>query len=358
MLFDAVGDIVEIAIITIFDQFQAQPIQEMVDTGHTRKATNMRTQFKQFLALAFVGTCMLVVSQTSWAQNLMTDPGFESGGTSYAPNPNPTGVPGWSVFQGAGIDPDPSAHSGFFDMAMHGAGGFNVPGAFEVFAATAGQTYTLSGWVYTPNVIPLGSNDFAILQLAWETGAPPNNYDVGANGNVGVNIGAPGTAAVQPAGSVPLPQGVWTFASVTGTAPAGTNSLGTFLLNIDADANAVFFFDDISLTLKQTLPGDYNNDGHVDAKDIGALQLALANIDLYESTYGVSNSDLTQIEALPGRGTGNLNNADLQGLINYLQAGNGSLSAVPEPSTLLLSALAFGFGLVLLRQRAGLQSHR
>ena len=49
-------------------------------------------------------------------------------------------------------------------------------------------------------------------------------------------------------GGVPLPQGVWTFASVTGIAPAGTNSIGAYMLDINADANADFYFDDMGLT--------------------------------------------------------------------------------------------------------------
>ena len=179
------------------------------------------------------------------AQNLITDPGFE--GQITAPNPNPTGVPGWANFNGASFS-QTYAHGGSWSLyTPAGAGGYSVPGTYQDFAASPGQTFTLSGWVYTPNALVTGANDFALLQLSFYTGAPPNNYAGGSSVNtVGVDVGVPG--GTPPANTVALPQGVWTFASITGTAGAGANSVGAYLLDINADANANFYFDDITLT--------------------------------------------------------------------------------------------------------------
>jgi hypothetical protein len=55
----------------------------------------------------------------------------------------------------------------------------------------------------------------------------------------------------------------------------------------------------------------------------------------------VTDTDLLQINQLPGESTNTLNNSDLQALLNYLIAGGGS-TAVPEPSTFVLAVLAFG----------------
>lgn len=175
------------------------------------------------------------------AQNLLTDPGFE--GQVTAPNPNPTGVPGWANF-GASFS-QTYAHTGNWSLyTPDNGGGYSVPGTYQDFAASPGQTFTLSGWVYTPNTLVAGDNDFAILQLSFYTGAPPNNYATGTGtGTFGVNVGDPAGG-----GGVPLPQGVWTFASITGTAPAGTASMGAYILDINADANADFYFDDMTLT--------------------------------------------------------------------------------------------------------------
>lgn len=200
----------------------------------------MKTTLKIKTAAAL--SCIGLLTLTIQAQNLLTDPGFE--GQVTAPNPNPTGVPGWASFGGAQFSTT-YAHSGSESLyTPDNGGGYSVPGSYEVFAATAGQTFTMSGWVYTPNVLPTLGNDFAIFQLSFYTGAPPNNYAVGSDGPaVGVNIGQPSGG-----GGVALPQGVWTFASITTTAPAGANSVGAYILDINADANADFYFDDMSLT--------------------------------------------------------------------------------------------------------------
>jgi PEP-CTERM motif len=190
-----------------------------------------------------MGVFTMAIVQSGSAQNLLTDPGFEL--QTSAPNPNPTGIPGWANFGGAQFSTN-YAHSGSWSLyTPDNGGGYSVPGTYQDFAASPGQIFTLSGWVYTPNVLPTLGNDFAIFQLSFFTGAPPNNYAVGADGPaVGVNIGQPAGG-----GGVPLPQGVWTFASVSATAPAGANSMGAYILDINADANADFYFDDMSLTV-------------------------------------------------------------------------------------------------------------
>jgi hypothetical protein len=88
------------------------------------------------------------------------------------------------------------------------------------------------------------------------------------------------------------------------------------------------------------LAGDYNNDGHVNTGDIAALELALTNARLYQSTYGLSSTDLMQIDQLLGKPAHALNTSDLQALLIYLKTGNGSTVTVPEPSTAVLALLA------------------
>ena len=181
---------------------------------------------------------------TAGAQNLFTDPNFAN--ETSAPNPNPNGALGWANFNGAAFaSPSFALGSANALYTPDSGGGYSVPGTYQVFAASPGETFTMSGWVYTPNTLVANDNDFAIFQLSFFTGAPPNNYAGGTGtGTFGVNIGDPngGTA-------VALPQGAWTFASVTGTAPAGTASLGAYILDINADANADFYFDQMSLTV-------------------------------------------------------------------------------------------------------------
>jgi PEP-CTERM motif len=201
-----------------------------------------KTHIKAMVAVACTGVLTLAMAQSSSAQNLLTDPGFEQ--QISAPNPNPNGVPGWANFGGATFLSTPLAHSGSYVLdTPDNGGGYNVPGSYEVLAASPGETFTYSGWVYTPNALVSGDNDFAILQLTFYTGAPPNNYGGGTGTTYGVNVGDPAGG-----GGIALPQGVWTQASITETAPAGTGSIALYLLDINADANADFYFDDMSLT--------------------------------------------------------------------------------------------------------------
>ena len=191
------------------------------------------------VSLSVVGILMLVLSQVSHAANLFTDPSAE--GQVGAPNPNPTGIAGWSFFSGAAFS-NAFAHTGTESVnTPGGGGGYSVPGTYQSFLASPGEQFTLSGYVYTPNLLVAGSNDFAILQLSFFSGAGYGNVADGPA--VGVNVGEPIGG-----GAVPLPQGTWTFASVTATAPAGATSVQAFGLNINADANANFYFDDLSLT--------------------------------------------------------------------------------------------------------------
>ena len=207
--------------------------------------TNVKIHIKTMAALAVGGVFTLAAGQSSRAQSVLADPGFELRLT--APNPNTNGVAGWANFGGAAFLSTPLAHSGQYVLdTPDGGGGYSVAGTYQVFAASAGETFVLSGWVYTPNVLLANANDFAIFQLSFFTGSPPNNYGGGSavGSAVGVNIGQPAGG-----GGVALPQGVWTYASVTATAGAGTHSVGAYILDINADANADFYFDDMSLTV-------------------------------------------------------------------------------------------------------------
>jgi hypothetical protein len=99
--------------------------------------------------------------------------------------------------------------------------------------------------------------------------------------------------------------------------------------------NETMYVDNLSAFYQ---PGDFNFDHHVDAKDIGAMEYALVNLNGYASANSLTNNDLLQIGDM--NSDRKLNNSDLQSLLNMLKSGGGSLGAVPEPSSIVLFALS------------------
>jgi hypothetical protein len=95
--------------------------------------------------------------------------------------------------------------------------------------------------------------------------------------------------------------------------------------------------------------GDFNFDHHVDASDILAMENALANPNAYEAANDLTNNDMLQIGDINGDGV--VNNADLQAFETYLINGNGSVSSVPEPASLLLFGLTGPALLAVARRR-------
>ncbi len=105
--------------------------------------------------------------------------------------------------------------------------------------------------------------------------------------------------------------------------------------------------------------GDLNFDGHVDAKDIAAMQAALTNTAGYLTTnfgngtpasHGVTAANIGGYADVNG-GT-KFDNSDLQALLIYLKAGHGSAQPVPEPASFVLAGLgAVALGFVARRRK-------
>ena len=91
--------------------------------------------------------------------------------------------------------------------------------------------------------------------------------------------------------------------------------------------------------------GDYNRDGITTVADLQAMMTALSDLSKYKAENHLTDFDLTAFGDVNQDGV--VNNADLQALLGYLASGgtgdtglgSGSLSAVPEPNSVMLASL-------------------
>lgn len=178
-------------------------------------------------------TCVVALSiggLSAQAQNLLSDPGFESGGTGTA----------WSTFGNVTFS-QTYAHSGSWSLDDSGAGGFTVPGSFQTFAATAGESFDMSGFGLIATA-PAAGASFGGLQITFFSG--PN----GTGSNLGTVQTSPGNALFSNQINSTSPTGVWIALDTgTATAPTGTESMQAFTLVVDQNPTTVYF-DDLSLT--------------------------------------------------------------------------------------------------------------
>jgi hypothetical protein len=164
------------------------------------------------------------------------------------------------------------------------------------------------------------------------TGVPTADYNLGVNNFFNVN-----------GDTINYAGGINTLAFTAGQLP--TNGLNS--LNRDYNAGPTTFTvgsnspTDFTGTAGSVIkPGDVNLDGHVDANDISAMTSALVNPSGYSSSKSITTSQLATVGDVNQDSA--FNNADLQALLTKLNAGGGSATTVPEPSSYLLAALVGG----------------
>ncbi len=164
--------------------------------------------------------------------NLLANPGFEAG------------TAGWDTFGNAFGEPtnlpeiDPQTGTGVLKMFGNFSGGFNVSGAFQTYGAAEGQTFSMDcasrHWSGDPMIGAGPSADnWAVMKIAF--------FDAG-----GTEIA--GTEQIVCDGT--FPTDTWIDnPSITGTAPAGTETVQALLLYLQpAFDGGGCQFDDVEFT--------------------------------------------------------------------------------------------------------------
>jgi Dockerin type I domain/PEP-CTERM motif len=99
--------------------------------------------------------------------------------------------------------------------------------------------------------------------------------------------------------------------------------------------------------------GDVNQDGVVSVADISALMTALTDPATYLTNHPALVDSLTVTDLLDVNGDGKDTSTDIQALISKIatNGGNPSLSAVPEPTSLVLLAIGGVCGIAIRLRR-------
>ena len=206
---------------------------------------------KAILGTIGSATCLAAVlaltASTAQAQNLLVDPGFESGAPGQNnPIPIPGGVGGgWAVFNGAGYS---QAHPEFGSWGIQEIQGIGQAWNFEapyqvIGGVSPGQKYTLTADFMTPTGI--SSSGFApvLIQLTYFNAA---GADLGT-----VETGGAGALAVQ---YTPAAMNTWYEGTVTATAPAGAVYVAPYLAfmeNGSQTAADALYWDNASLVIPE-----------------------------------------------------------------------------------------------------------
>ena len=200
----------------------------------------------RFYSVLAVLICLALPTMVR-GQNLLTDPGFESG--AFAPN--------WSAFSNAFVEvanpPQFVPNTGNNLVSMFGSfnGGFGVSGIFQAFGATAGEVYTLdcnsrhfSGDPMVGGGAP--ADNWMVMKIAF--------FDAG-----GVEIGA-GEATILDGNA---PTDTWIYnAPVSATAPSGTVSVQALILYLQPGvAGGAGHVDDITFLRTVTAMPSYPGSG-------------------------------------------------------------------------------------------------
>ncbi len=196
---------------------------------------------------ALLALGLLMIGAETASANVLANPGFETDAVfGAAPVP---GATGWTTFGNSNTasDPNDPVRSGIGSLQLAAAGGFSVPGAFQTFPASAGQSVDFQGYMLTEAALPADIT-FGLLKIVFSDGV--NDLAPGV-----ITFGQAGPAANPGIESLPFlnsasTPNVWNFTRAGGIAPAGTVQVSFFALFVD-QSPGTGYFDDLAAVVPE-----------------------------------------------------------------------------------------------------------
>lgn len=198
--------------------------------------------------MTLIALTVVALATVASAQNLLADPGFESG---------VLGAPtGWQPFgnavPGAANPPANVPRTGNWELVMFGnfSGGFDVSGVFEEFPCAPGDVFEMDCWSrhFSGDALVGGgppADNWAVMKISF--------FDVGGN-----EIMAAASEAIILDGTSPTDTWI-DNAPIQGTAPAGAVAVQALILFLQpANAGGALHADDVEFSAVgggATLPG-------------------------------------------------------------------------------------------------------
>ncbi len=260
--------------------------------------------------------------------NLLTNPGFESGGVG--------SLAGWGTFGNSFADETVSQSApGSLKMfgTFPGAGSEGVSGVFQEFSATPGDTFVMDAFSQNFSGDAMQAENFVLMRIAFFDAAA-EIADSGQNGEI-LTASSPFDTWID-------------NDQIMATAPLGTTRVQALFLFIQPDgiSGGAGFVDDAFFDLANdpVLPGDANGDGVVNLADFGILR---ANFGSTMGTFATGDFNGDMLVNLADFGIlranfGSSNASDVAALDAWYA------TVVPEPASLALAGMS---GLALLRRR-------
>jgi hypothetical protein len=146
------------------------------------------------------------------------------------------------------------SRDGAYSLEFTGAGGWSVPQAFQTVPAKPGEEYHLSGYMYTPALLPAdATSGFVKIVFRDEFGTdlPPASITIGGPSG---DPNYPG-AESRPALNASSPVHYWVYSEAQAVAPPNTVSVSFYALNLDQSA-ATMYFDSIEAAKVIQMPND------------------------------------------------------------------------------------------------------